>query len=87
MLKSCLTVAWRNLVRHRAYSLINISGLAIGMACCIPILLFVQNELSYDRFHANAERTYRVIREIHGESFDHRGSVLVKMGDGKIRSG
>ena len=54
MLKNYFKIALRNLQRHKAYSLLNISGLAIGMACSILILLRVRNELSYGRFHANA---------------------------------
>ena len=60
MLKNYLKIAIRNLTRHRAYSFLNISGLAIGMAASILILLWVQNELSYDRFHANANQIYRI---------------------------
>ena len=61
MLNNYLKVAVRNLLKHRLYSLINISGLAVGMACCLVILLFVRHELSYDRFHAKAERIYRLL--------------------------
>ncbi len=60
MLKNYLKIALRNLVHHKAYSLINISGLAIGMTASILILLWVQNELSYDRFNDNADRIYRI---------------------------
>jgi predicted permease len=60
MFKNYLKIALRNLQRHKAYSLLNISGLAIGMACSILILLWVQNELSYDRFHADADEMYRL---------------------------
>jgi len=60
MLRNYLKIAIRNLKRHKGYSLINISGLAIGMACCILILLYVADELSYDNFHEKAERIYRV---------------------------
>jgi putative ABC transport system permease protein len=60
MLKNYFKIAFRNLVRHKAFSILNIAGLAIGMACSILILLWVQNELSYDRFHKNADRIYRV---------------------------
>jgi len=60
MIKNYLKIAFRNIARHKAYSLINISGLAIGMACSILILLWVQNELSYDRFHKNANEIFRV---------------------------
>lgn len=60
MLKNYFKIALRNIVRHKVYSSLNIAGLAIGMACCILILLWVQNELSYDRFHANASHLYRL---------------------------
>ena len=52
-------------MRNKGYSLINISGLAVGMACTILIFLWVQHELSYDRFHQNAEQIYRVNLESH----------------------
>ncbi|HEY4288300.1 MAG TPA: ABC transporter permease [Puia sp.] len=66
MLKNYLKIALRNILRHKAYSAINISGLAIGMASSILILLWVQNELSYDRFHANADRIYRITADASG---------------------
>lgn len=60
MLRNYLKIAFRNLLRHKAYSFINIFGLAIGMACSIMILLWVQDELSYDRFFKNSDRIYRL---------------------------
>jgi putative ABC transport system permease protein len=60
MIKNYFKIAFRNITRHKAYSLINISGLAIGMACSILILLWVQHELSYDRFHKNADYIFRI---------------------------
>jgi ABC-type antimicrobial peptide transport system permease subunit len=60
MLKNYLKIALRSILRHKAYSFINISGLAIGMASSILILLWVQNELSYDRWHKYAGQTYRI---------------------------
>ncbi|HEV3327036.1 MAG TPA: ABC transporter permease, partial [Puia sp.] len=60
MFKNYFKIALRNLVRHKSYSILNISGLAIGMAASILILLWVQNELSYDRFHRNADQLYRI---------------------------
>jgi putative ABC transport system permease protein len=60
MLKNYLKIALRGLMRHKAYSFINIFGLAIGMASSILILLWVQNELSYDRFHTHAKQLYRL---------------------------
>ena len=53
-------IAFRNLKRNKGYYFINIFGLAVGMACCIVIMLFVKDELSYDRFHENAGRIYRL---------------------------
>ena len=61
MFKNYLTIAFRNLMRHKGYSAINIFGLAVGLACCILILLFVQDELRYDRFHKKADQIYRVL--------------------------
>jgi len=60
MFKNYLKSAFRNVIKHKSFSLINISGLAIGMACGILILLWVTDELSYDRFHEKADRTYRI---------------------------
>ena len=60
MIKNYLTVAIRNLARHRIYSAINIIGIAIGLAFCILTYLFVHNEWTYDTFHENADRIYRV---------------------------
>ncbi|MFI5163552.1 MAG: ABC transporter permease, partial [Sphingobacteriales bacterium] len=60
MLKNYLKITWRNLLRHKAFSLINISGLAIGMASSALILFWIQNELSYDQFHAKKDRLYTV---------------------------
>jgi putative ABC transport system permease protein len=58
-----LKVTWRNIKRYKGYSSINIIGLAVGLACCILILLWVQDELSYDRFHAKADDLYRAVTE------------------------
>jgi len=64
--------------RHRAYTFINITGLAIGMACCMLILLWVQDELSYDRFHENGEHLYRIIQDINFS--DHSTSWAINQG-------
>jgi len=63
MFKNYLKIAFRNLKRHKGYSFINISGLAMGMAVCILILLWVKDELSFDRFHKNADQIYRVVED------------------------
>lgn len=56
-----LRLALRNMIRHPGYAGINILGLAIGITCCMLILLYIRNELSYDRFHDHADRIYRVV--------------------------
>jgi len=61
MLKNYMKVALRNLLRRRTYSLLNVTGLGVGMACAILVMLWVRYELSYDRFHTNADRLYRVV--------------------------
>jgi ABC-type antimicrobial peptide transport system permease subunit len=60
MFKNYLKIALRNIKRHKGLSFINITGLAIGMACCLLITIWVQDELSYDKFHENAENIYRI---------------------------
>ncbi|MES2849495.1 MAG: ABC transporter permease [Bacteroidota bacterium] len=58
MIKNFFKIAWRNLLRNKGFSFINISGLAIGMAAAVLITLWIQNELSYDQFHTNKDRIY-----------------------------
>ena len=60
MFNNILKIAFRNLYRNFGYTFINVLGLAIGLACSILILLYVINELTYDRFHEKAERIYRI---------------------------
>lgn len=60
MLKNYIKLTIRHLLKYRTYSIINISGLAVGMTCCILILLYIRDELRYDRFHERAERIYRL---------------------------
>lgn len=63
MLKSYLTITLRALRRQKGYAFINIVGLAIGIACCLLIGLYLRDELSFDRFHDHADRIYRVVAE------------------------
>src|ERR1700712_3665212 len=60
MVKNYFKIAWRNIIRHKAYSGINILGLAIGIASCLLILQYVSFELSYENFQTNKDRIYRV---------------------------
>lgn len=63
MIKNYTKITFRNLKKHKFYSFINITGLAIGIACCLIIFLWTQNELGYDRFHENAGELYRIAQE------------------------
>ena len=60
MLKNYLIIAWRNLLKSKGFSFINIAGLAVGLACFILTALWVVNELSYDRYNEKADRIYRI---------------------------
>src|SRR4051812_4134360 len=64
MLRNYIKIALRNLWKSKGFSAINIIGLAIGLATCLLILLFVLDELSYDRYNKKADRIYRVDGEI-----------------------
>lgn len=73
MIKTYLKVAVRQLLRNKFYSLLNIIGLSIGLAACLLIFLYVQQEMSYDQFHANKDRIYRI-------------SEVFKTGDGTMET-
>jgi putative ABC transport system permease protein len=60
MLKNYIKIALRNFLKHKGFSFINIFGLAIGVACCVLIVLYVLDEVSYDRYHEKADKIYRV---------------------------
>ncbi|HWB23845.1 MAG TPA: FtsX-like permease family protein [Chitinophagaceae bacterium] len=68
MLKNYFKTAYRNLVRNKVYAVINTTGLAVGIAACLLIFLVIQYETSFDNFHANANRIYRVSTEFHRSS-------------------
>jgi putative ABC transport system permease protein len=69
MIKNYLKVAWRNLVRNKAHTFINMAGLSVGLACSLLILLWVQNELDMDAFHKNGPNLYQVYEQQH---FDNK---------------
>jgi putative ABC transport system permease protein len=86
MLRNYLVVAVRNLIRNRAFSAINITGLALGLATCLLIGLYVGHELSYDRFHEKAGRIVRVVfrGEMNGEKM--REAVTMAPVAGTLRA-
>ncbi|MBK7871980.1 MAG: ABC transporter permease [Saprospiraceae bacterium] len=61
MFKNYVTIAFRHLLKYKAYSSINILGLAVGIASCLLISIYIAHELSYDRFHSNASQIYRIV--------------------------
>lgn len=64
MFQNYLTIALRNLLRQKGYAVINIAGLALGLACCILIGLYVRDEVTYDHFHESADRTFLVRAQV-----------------------
>lgn len=74
MLKNYIIIAWRNLSRHKTYSIINIAGLSIGLACAMLILLYVKDEVSYDNFHENGNNIYRIVSQTKYDGAEHKNS-------------
>ncbi|MBN1271137.1 MAG: ABC transporter permease [Candidatus Aminicenantes bacterium] len=60
MLKNVLLLFFRNIKKHKGYSFINIFGFAVGIACCMFLVLYIKSELSFDRYHENADRIFRM---------------------------
>jgi len=82
MFKNYFKIAFRNLWRNKAFSAINIFGLALGLAVCLLITLFVSDELSYDKYNVNADRIYRVNSDfkVNGSVFNDRESPAAMAG-------
>lgn len=81
MFKNFIKIAYRNFMRQRVYSLINTSGLAIGVACFLLIFLYIHDELSYDQFHSKADRTYRVLEHFESDGVgEHSASQPFPVG-------
>ncbi|MGD8535497.1 MAG: ABC transporter permease, partial [Candidatus Aminicenantes bacterium] len=72
MFRNYLKIALRNIRKHKGFSCINIAGLAIGVAACLLLFLWVQDELSYDRYHDKADRIFRVITQSEAEGQTRR---------------
>src|ERR1700742_2103834 len=75
MFKNFFTISWRNLAKNKAYTLINVSGLALSMACGILIFTLVTYHLSFDNFHHDSGRIYRAVTEQHRENINYAESV------------
>ena len=72
MFKNYLKTAFRNLQRNKIYSFINIAGLSIGLACAMLILLYVKDEVSFDRFHKNVNNIYRIVIKSKHDGVEHK---------------
>ena len=75
MFRNYIKIAWRNLIKRKVFTIINILGLAIGFGSAILIYLFLNFHLSYDKFHENSERIVRVNTELHRDEIAYRSSV------------
>lgn len=80
MLSNYLKIAFRKLNRHKSYTLINTISLSLGIACAILIFTLVKYHLSFDDFHANKDRIYRIYTEFHGEKVTYNTGVPNPMG-------
>lgn len=80
MLFNYLKIAFRNIHRHTSYSLINILGLALGVSCCILIFTLVTYHLSFDNFHSDSDRIYRIVTEQHRDQLSYTSSVPNPLG-------
>lgn len=80
MLSNYIKIAWRNLLRHKGYTTINIVGLSLGIACAIIIFTLVSYHLSFDSFHHNKDRIYRIVTEFHQDKIDYSAAVPQPMG-------
>src|SRR5207342_247059 len=78
MIKNYFRIAWRNLFRNKGFSITNILGLTIGISCTILILLWVQDELTYNKFHTNYNSIYQVManRDFNNQIFTDENMVL-----------
>ncbi len=79
MLKNYFKIAWRNLIKRKFYSAINIFGLSLAIACALLLYLFISYHLSFDRYHKNASRTFRVLNELHFEKTLHEKGASIAM--------
>jgi putative ABC transport system permease protein len=72
MLKNYFKIAWRNITRHKTYTVINVLGLALGICACLVIYLITSFDFSFDRFHPDKERIYRIVGEFQPASGEKR---------------
>jgi len=81
MFRNYFKIGWRNLVRHRSYAAINIVGLSLGIACAILIFTLVTFHLSFDTFHPDLRRIYRITTEFHDGKIEYNRAVPQPLGE------
>ncbi|HPW63713.1 MAG TPA: ABC transporter permease, partial [Cyclobacteriaceae bacterium] len=85
MLKNNLKIASRSLLKQKIYTIINVLGLAVGIASCLLIVLFIQNEFSYDKFFQDHDRIYRMVLERKYPTHSTFYSIIPNSFEGVIR--
>ena len=70
MLQNYMKIAFRNIIKYKEYTLIKISGLVIGLTCCLLIFLYIRFQSSYDSYHKDADRIFRIGLEINSKSYN-----------------
>ena len=73
MIQNYLKLAWRNLMKNKVFSFINIFGLSVGLTCCILITIYILHETSYDRYHEKAKQIYRLGTVFIDQGVEERG--------------
>jgi hypothetical protein len=84
MFTSYLKMAWRNLMKHKFISFINLFGLTVGLTCCLLITAYIIHETSYDKYNANASRIYRITRSFNNR--ERRVSLRLKHDCAAVRA-
>ncbi len=80
MYKSYFKMGWRNLLKNQRYAIINIGGLALGISCALIIFAIVKHHLTFDDFHSDSDRIYRIVTEQHRDEISYRYSVPGPLG-------
>ncbi|WP_420317878.1 ABC transporter permease [Ekhidna sp.] len=76
MLRNYLKITFRTFVKQKVYSFLNVTGLAVGLACCVLICFYIYDELSYDTFHSKSDRIYRVLEKFESEGVGEHSASL-----------